>query len=110
MTLVTKQSIQNLLSDSRKDFPMHVIGRALVGIYSNQTDQEKSSQSTIQHNDIGFAGCDARIGSICAKYYQKHKRLEKWMIDRWINPGSTGYSRITKYHRQLNIIAMNKQN
>lgn len=107
--LVSRQSIQNMLADTRPGFVMHVVGKALVGIYQYQTDQEKATNSTINNNNVGFAGCDGKSGSMTAKFYLKNKRLEDWMVEKWTKPGSNGYARITKYHKQLNTIALNKQ-
>lgn len=103
---VTRDSLQAMLNNKNPAYVMAVIGRALVRIYERQTEDEKRSDSTRVHNNIGFAGCDAESGSKTAKYYIKHNRLEQWMIDRWLKRSDkTGYSRLTKYHRQLNEIA-----
>lgn len=105
-TQVTRDSLQAMLDNKNPNYVMAVVGRALVRIFERQTADEKRSDSTKEHNNIGFAGCDAESGSKTAKYYIKHKRLEQWMIDRWVKKSErTGYSRLTKYHRQLNEIA-----
>lgn len=106
---VTKDSIQLMLNNSNRDFVMHVVGRALVAIFKRQTEDEKSSNTTNKHNSIGFAGCDARSGSLTAKSYLKNKKLEDWQIDRWLVISErTNYARLCKYHTQLNQIAQEK--
>ena len=55
-------------------------------------------------NGNGFTGCDARSGSITAKYYLKYKTLQDWQLERWLEK-----NRICRYHRQLNEIAIAKQ-
>ena len=52
-------------------------------------------------NGNGFTGCDARSGSITAKYYLKYKTLQDWQLERWLEK-----NRICRYHRQLNEIAI----
>lgn len=88
--------------------PSHVIGRALLAIYNNQTAQEQSFTSTVQRNGIGFSKPDARIGSIGARMF-KAKKLEPWVIAIWQKPAKDGLPRICKYADQLNMIANAKQ-
>lgn len=107
-TIVTKDSLQHMLNNPNPHYVMTVVGRGLVHIFNNQTNHEQHSNSTQLHNGIGFAGCDAKSGSITAKFYIKHQRLETWMVDKWVKKGSNGYSRLTKYHSQLNQIATSK--
>lgn len=106
--IVSRDSLQKLLNDKRPRFAEHVIGKALVQLFRRQTESEQASNTTNNLNNIGFAGCDAKSGSIHAKYYIKHRKLDKWMIEKWLKIGSTGYSRLAKYHRQLNEIAIEK--
>ncbi len=107
--IVTKESIQSMLDNPNHNYVMQVIGRALVGLYKRQTESEQIDNTTKIHNNIGFAGCDAKSGSLTAKYFLKHNKLEQWMIDNWTRRGTKGYSRLCKYHSQLNEIAINKQ-
>jgi hypothetical protein len=107
--IVTRDSIQSMLNDTRPNFAMHVIGHALVQLYKRQTSEEQLINDTKEHNSIGFAGCDGKGGTLTAKYYLKHKRLEQWMIDKWTKVSErTGYSRLCKYHTQLNQIAQER--
>ncbi len=105
MTLVTRASLLELLNDDTKR--PHVIGRALVALFHNQTRDEQATNDTKVNNTIGFTGTDARDGSITAKYYIKHKTLLPWQIDNWMKD-FRGFPRITKYHRQLNLAAQAK--
>jgi len=108
--IVTKDSLQAMLNDSNSTKVMHVVGRALLAIFARQTKDEQAVNVTKEHNNIGFAGCDARSGSISAKYYIKHHRLEGWMVEKWLKTGKNNYSRISKYHSQLNQVAIDKLN
>lgn len=103
--IVTRATLLNLLEDPTKR--PHVIGRALVALFNNQTRDEKSSNITNHDNMIGFSGADAKSGSITAKYYLKHGTLLDWQIDQWMRD-FRGYPRICKYVRQLNIAAQLK--
>ena len=102
---VTRDSIQRMLDNTNPNYVMAVVGRALTQIHNRQTYSEQETNSTKEHNGIGFAGCDAKSGSMTAKFYIKHKRLEQWMINKWIKKGSNGYARLCKYHAQLNEVA-----
>lgn len=106
--IVTRDSLQQMLNNTNPAYVMAVIGRALVHIHNRQTESEKVTNSTKEHNGIGFAGCDARSGSMTAKYYLKNNKLEQWMIEKWLKRGSNGFSRLTKYHSQLNEVATSK--
>jgi beta-galactosidase GanA len=106
--IVSRDSLQSMLDTSDTTKVMHIVGRALIALLKRQTEVEQSNNSTVEHNGIGFAGCDARSGSITAKYYIKHNRLDQWMVDKWLKQGKNNYSRLAKYHSQLNEIAIEK--
>lgn len=106
--LVTRESIQHLLDTHPKScdaMRIAVIGKALVRIFNHQTMDEKSDNTTREDNGIGFTGSDAKGGSLTAKYYLKHGTLLEWQVAKWMRTNPKGFSRITKYHRQLNEIA-----
>ena len=107
MALVTKSKMIEALNDPRPGFKERYIGKALVAIFNFQTEDEKSSNSTDNSNQIGFSGSDAKDGSITAKYFLKHGTLLDWMVERWTRD-FRGSPRITKYARQLNIVAESK--
>lgn len=71
-----KKDIQNLLLKNDK-----AVKRALILIYSFQTETEKSTENTIEENGVGFSGADANILSSFAKQlktksYLSPKQLE----------------------------------
>lgn len=102
MATVTRKSLQTMLDNPNQKYVAAVIGRALVVLFNNQTRDEQSMNATNKDNGIGFTGADAHSGSITAKYYIKHKTLMDWQIARWTKRGTRGYSRLAKYHKQLN--------
>ena len=106
--LVTRDSIQNMLDNTNQVYVMHVVGKALVALFDRQTEAEKVCNHTQEYNGIGFAGCDARSGTLTAKAYLKNKRLEDWQVNKWTKPGKNGYARLCKYHSQLNEVAEKK--
>lgn len=109
LTLVTKESLQNMLDEANFDRQQHIIGRALVAIFSRQTASEQSALQTDEDNGVGFAGCDATGGSLTAKSYMKRKALLQWQVDKWTKVSPTsGFARICKYANQLNQIANEK--
>ena len=107
--IVTKDSLQNMLDSDNKSYVIKVIGRALVGLFNRQTESEKAINSTQENNGIGFAGCDAVSGTLSAKYFLKHGTLLDWQAEKWLKKGKNGYSRLSKYHSQLNEIAISKK-
>lgn len=106
--IVTKTSLQQMLQTASADKRMHIIGRALVALFKRQTQEERNSDSTQAENGVGFAGCDARAGSLAAKTYLKNGYLLQWQVDMWMQE-SRGAPRICKYSRQLNEIAEEKR-
>ena len=105
--LVTKANMITALNDPREGFQIQYIGKALVAIFGNQTQDEKSANSVDTNNNIGFASCDSRDGCITAKYFIKHNTLLDFQVENWLAEWR-GAPRITKYHRQLNDIATSK--
>lgn len=108
--LVTRESLQHMLNTSDVNKQQHIIGRALVVLLNKQTSSEQANNATLEHNNVGFSGVDGKSGAITAKYYLKHKSLLPWQINKWLKLGKSGYSRITKYHAQLNASAVAKAN
>lgn len=106
--LVTKDSLKKMLEHSNPKYVELVVARALVGIFERQTASEQHNNAVTENNGIGFAGCDAHSGSLTAKYWLKHKRLEPWQIQAWLRTGESGYPRLCRYVRQLNEIAKEK--
>lgn len=105
MTQVTKQWLAAKVAVN----PSLVIGRALVAIFRNQTEAEKTHNVTRLQNGIGFTQADARIGCLGAKYFLKYGRLEDWQLKIWNGLNRKGEIRILKYAGQLNQIAKVKQ-
>lgn len=113
--IVTKTSMMQLLTTVPASYDgdlatwqKYVIGRALVQIFKRQTADEQNAHTTNQYNNIGFAGCDAKVGSFAAKSFMKRGTLLDFQYDKWMTEGRDGFPRITKYHRQLNDIACRK--
>lgn len=105
MAIVTRESLQALLDNPNSDYVAQVVGRALVVIFNNQTDSEKTDNQTHELNGIGFSGADARSGVITAKTFIKSRTLRDWQVEKWTRRGKNGFSRLTKYVRQLNAAA-----
>lgn len=107
-TIVTKESLIALLNRN-PEFAKRVVGKALVALYQRQTAAEQNTDSTSESNNVGFCGSDAKSGSKTAKFFLKHGTLLDWQLDAWIRPDRSGNPRISKYHRQLNEIASEKE-
>lgn len=105
--IVTKEMLNELINRG-DDVAMHAVGRALVHLFNRQTDDEKSTNDTRHYNNRGFTGADARQGTIGAKYYLKHRKLLDWQVAIWTKPNAKGWSRLAKYHGQINEEAAKK--
>jgi hypothetical protein len=108
-SIVTRESLQMMLNNTNPVYVQKVVGRALVALLQRQTEEERAENTTKVHNSIGFTGSDGHSGCLTAKYFMKHGKLEDWMVQNWTKIGSKGTSRLTKYHAQLNQIAVEKQ-
>jgi hypothetical protein len=106
--IVTQESLQAMLDNPNREFVERVIGRALVALLNRQTCDEQATNETRVHNNIGFTGADGRSGTLTAKSFLKRNNLADWQVERWLKKGKNGYSRLTKYARQLNEIANEK--
>ena len=108
--IVTRESLQAMLNNPNKAYVAQVVGRALVAIFNNQTESEKSDNDTEERNGIGFSGADAYSGTLCAKSFLKNKTLADWQIEKWTKLQKNGFSRISKYASPLDAIAKAKKN
>lgn len=92
----TAESIKALLDRNDK-----AVARALVVLYNNQTFAEQSTEHTLVHNNKGFTGADARLGTSMAKQYLTRGFLSPKQIAIWRRLNKKGVSKIGKYTRQL---------
>ena len=106
MKLVTRESLQAIIDRADERKKIQIVGRALVVLFNNQTKDEQRVNDTNEHNGIGFTGADGYSGCITAKTFIKRGTLLDWQLERWLKPAKSGYSRITKYHNQLNQAAI----
>lgn len=106
--MITKGSLYMMISTADEQKVQHIIGRALVALFNRQIDSEKADNDTKVTNFRGFTQGDARQGSITAKYYLKHGKLESWQVDAWTKRNVKGTLRIQKYWRQLDEVAREK--
>ena len=106
--IVTKQSLQAMLSNPNPAYVDRVIGRALVALFARQTAFEQGNNTTDQHNSVGFTGTDGRSGALTAKYFIKNGKLLDWQREMWLKPNKHGTARIAKYWKQLDEIAKAK--
>jgi len=107
--IVTRESLNAMLHSDDKEYVGKVIGRALVALLNRQTNEEQYRATVIEHNNIGFTGGDGHGGTLTAKYFLAHRKLEDWMIAKWLKVGKNGFPRLCKYAGQLNEIANMKQ-
>lgn len=96
-----RRSEFNALITRNDEVGMHAIGRALVHLLNRQTEDEKAVAATRHDNQRGFTSGDAKRGTITAKYYVKHRRLEAWQISYWLQEDRKGRTRLGKYYRQI---------
>lgn len=105
MPIVTKDGLQAMLEAADEAKRTRIIGRALVVLFKRQTATERQVNTTDVDNGIGFTGADGESGCIGAKYFIKHGTLLDWVVEKWMKKNAKGFSRIVKYHKQLNEAA-----
>lgn len=106
--IVTKDSLQGMIDGANRTKQIAIIGRALVVLFLLQTRSEQSQNDTNEHNMVGFTGADGRGGCLTAKSFLKNKTLQDWQLEKWTRKNDKGYSRISKYHAQLNRAAVER--
>lgn len=91
---ITKDQMKLWLETASKER----LANALVQLFERQTDSEQATDSTTDHNKVGFNSCDAQILSSIAKWH---------MAKGWISPKQADLVRkcIKKYSGQLADIA-----
>ena len=94
--MLNKEAIVKLLETNDK-----AIGRALVVLHNNQTNDEQRHDSTIVRNGQGFRPCHAKMGSSMAKFYLNRQFLSPKQVNYWRKKMADGNSRIAIYWRQL---------
>lgn len=96
MTEWNKEKIVSLLE--RNDV---AIGRALLKLTENQTEDEKSGKYVKYRNNKGFRPCHARMGTSMAEYFSKYGRLTPKQAAYWRARDKNGNMRIGIYANQL---------
>lgn len=107
--IVTKGSVQEFLNTQPADRVMQYVGRALVVLFKNQTADEQRTNDTVENNGVGFTGGDSYSGSLSAKSFIKFGKLQDWQTAKWTKKNAKGYSRLAKYHKQLDLAAQAKR-
>lgn len=75
--MISKQEIRiKLLTNQRW------LERAVVAIYEQQTSDEQYDEQTIERNNQGFTGGDAKFLSYCAKWILKGNHLSDRFIEK----------------------------
>lgn len=101
--MTTKAEIIELLKTNDR-----AVARALVVLNERQTATERSAESTINDNGVGFTPADARMGTSMAQFYTRFGRLSEKQLAYWRKPNVRGVPRICKYAGQLLEIAEQK--
>jgi hypothetical protein len=107
--ILTREQLQLMLDGAEGTEKLqHIIGRACVVLFERQTQHEQAANQTEMHNMVGFTHADALGGSLTAKTYLKNRSLQDWQVAKWTKRGKSGFSRLTKYWKQLNQAAEEK--
>lgn len=97
MKLYSTEEIRSLLEKSDK-----AVQRAIVALYSRQTESEKNSEATVEKNGVGFNGFDAKFFSSLAQQIQSGRNLSAKQI-------AFARKGIMKYSKQLASIANERE-
>ena len=87
------EDIKDLLRKNDK-----AVERAIIALYSRQTESEKNQETTVEKNGVGFNGFDAKFFSSLAQQIQSGRVLSQKQI-------SFARKGILKYSKQLAEIA-----
>lgn len=95
--LWTKEAVQNLLATNDK-----AVGRALLVLFNNQTEDERATDQTRHSNRRGFTQADAPRMTSMAKFFKAKGYLTARQL-AWLRGRRSDrfHSRIGKYHAQL---------
>ena len=102
--MATKEQIKTLLQTNQK-----AVMRALIVLNERQTQDEQTSEATINRNGRGFTPADARMGTSMANFYKRNGYLSEKQIAYWLKPNAKGVERIVKYTNQLLEISKEKE-
>lgn len=93
----TKEEIKELLMTNDR-----AVERALLVLVERQTQDEKRSETTKYHNEMGFAPCDARMMTSMANFVSRGRHLTPKQL-AWLRNGKSERfpSRICKYAGQI---------
>jgi hypothetical protein len=72
--------------------------RAILALYSFQTDDEKWMRETLKNNNVGFNGIDAEILSSFAEQIRSGRQLSDKQFE-------VAHRKLGKYSKQLHRIA-----
>jgi predicted ArsR family transcriptional regulator len=96
MTEWTKEKVVELLAKNDK-----AVGRALLRLHQNQTDDEQVTQTVKYRNMKGFRPCHARMGSSMAEFFLNKGYLSPKQAAYWRVCDKNGNMRIGIYANQL---------
>ena len=85
----TKEQIKEKLSTDPR-----WIERGLIVLFNRQTEDEKTTDTTVHDNGIGFSGTDSRYLSYCSKWILKGNHLTGNHLDKCSK-------KLPKYWRQI---------
>lgn len=96
MTEWNKERIVDLLQNNDK-----AVGRALLRLLENQTNDEQVAETVKHRNDKGFRPCHARMGTSMAKFFKSRGFLTEKQVAYWRVRDKNGNMRIAIYANQL---------
>jgi hypothetical protein len=96
MTEWTKERVIELLEKNDK-----AVGRALLRLMQNQTNDEQIAEDVKYRNFKGFRPCHARMGTSMAKFFQGRGYLTQKQAAYWRVRDKKGNMRIGIYANQL---------
>lgn len=99
--MLTRDQLADMIRNADNETKTRIVGRALVVLFERQTMVEQQAHATTVSNNIGFAGCDARSGTLSAKAFLKNHTIQWRFVERWIKADKHGRPYICKYHKQL---------
>ena len=104
--IITRKSLQTLLDNSTTDQLIPLIGKAVTILHNLQRQMDNAVGTDSEFNGVGFINRDRTLGRQTAEYFKRNKFIGNNILNRWLRLDGANWSRLSKYHAQLNIFAI----
>lgn len=105
MATITKAQIKEFVRNQLGSNKAWAI-KGLLKIYEFQTEEEKSYEATVEHNNVGFTGTDGEILSSFARQYKQRGFLTPKQMNLLFKKMPKYWKQIIGQSDQMKLISM----